>query len=445
MAQRNGYLTQEDSPIELGSSIRVLILEDSASDAALLARKLVAAGFSIDHRVVSNRTDFQECLAWEPDVILADYHVPGFGAPAAVDLVRHMGSPAPVIVVSGAVDEEVVARLIKAGASDYLMKDRLTRLGPAVSNAIREWKLERDKAAAEANRAKTAAKLQAIVEKLTDAVLSVTADLRVETANPAADRMFGRDGELRGESVRELLVGSSGGPAALEFPRLNGLPHWTEGRSVRQDGTTFFVEWCLSSIGQDSALVVVRDITRRKSVMAALRSKALTDPLTKLHNRAVFLDRLEHAVADQKRSGATRAVLMIDMNGFKAINYTHGHLVGDEVLREVARRLRHALRATDTVARLGGDEFGILLAGHTSTAHAIGVARKIETCLRSPVTVDRLSVHIGSSIGLALCPDDGCNIEDLLEHADEAMYFAKRNDTGVSRLETTRAPSLREA
>ena len=414
-------------------TLKVLFLEDSPADAHLAVRQLSIAGFKPDYRITSSRNEFERALEWGPDIILLDYNVPGFDGPAALELVQQLGLDAPVIVVSGSVDEEAIAATMKAGARDYLQKDRLTRLGTAISSAMREWRLQRELAVA-AERSENAARLHTIFESLTDAMLTLGPGLRIESANPAAMRIFAAAGELLHSGAERWVRSPSGAPAKLDLSKASTPAKWIEGRGVRSDGGTFAAEWCLTSLGEGSAILVVRDISRRKASMAALHEKAVTDPLTKLRNRSLFLDRAEQAVAESRRSGTMRALFMLDLNGFKEVNDSLGHAAGDAVLQEVARRLKHSVRASDTVARLGGDEFGVLLAGSTGEGQAMVVAQKLDATLRLPIDVEGQAATVSGSIGLALFPDDGQSIEELLAHADAGMFFAKRNGLGICRL-----------
>lgn len=277
-----------------------------------------------------------------------------------------------------------------------------------------------------------AGRLQAIVEKLTDAVLTLNSDLLVEMANPAAERMFGPDADLKGRPAGELLTTTGGRPIALDQVQLELLPRWIDGRGVRADRSTFSAEWCFSSLGPDAGVLVVRDVTRLKAELAALRSKALHDALTGLANRELFIDRLEQAVADSKRSRSVKAVMVVDLNDFKLINDTLGHAAGDQVLKAVAHRLKSSLRATDTVARLGGDEFGILLSGNTSREYAMSVAEKLATALGDPIQVNGREASTSGSIGVALYATGDGTVSSLLDRADGAMYHAKRNHSRIA-------------
>ncbi len=175
-----------------------------------------------------------------------------------------------------------------------------------------------------------------------------------------------------------------------------------------------------------------RDITQRVAAEEALRQSedrfrtlAHHDTLTGLPNRVLFQDRLAQALIDARGRGQPAALLFLDLDGFKAINDTHGHDAGDLLLRLVAQRLRGCVRDGDTVARLGGDEFTLLLPNIQSAQNAAIVARKILDDLTAPVTVAGHSVQVAASIGIGLYPSDGADASVLLRNADLAMYRAK--------------------
>ena len=157
-----------------------------------------------------------------------------------------------------------------------------------------------------------------------------------------------------------------------------------------------------------------------------LQHAATHDALTGLPNRVLLADRMSQAIARAARHEIRFAVLMVDLDRFKAINDSLGHIAGDELLLEVARRLSGLLRKDDTLARLGGDEF-VLLVHEISTAEdAEVVARKVLSQVSQPLQLAGLDVHVSPSVGIALCPDDGVDAESLLQHADAAMYHAKK-------------------
>jgi len=168
-----------------------------------------------------------------------------------------------------------------------------------------------------------------------------------------------------------------------------------------------------------------RDITERKRAEEALRRQALHDALTDLPNRTLLQDRLEQAVRVARRDEHSLAFLLLDLDRFKDVNDSFGHLHGDLLLRQVGPRLQGALRASDTVARLGGDEFAVLLPTGDE-ASATRAARKILAALDTPFPVEGEQFHVGASIGIALFPSHGDDAPTLLRRADVAMYLAKR-------------------
>jgi diguanylate cyclase (GGDEF)-like protein/PAS domain S-box-containing protein len=159
--------------------------------------------------------------------------------------------------------------------------------------------------------------------------------------------------------------------------------------------------------------------------MREIEHQALHDALTDLPNRTLFHDRVEQALRTARRTGGGVCVMLIDLDRFKEVNDTLGHASGDVLLQEVARRLRAPVRECDTVARLGGDEFGVLAAGIASPADALVLAEKLREALAESIAVAGLALEVESSIGIALAPDHGLDVETLIRHADVAMYVSK--------------------
>lgn len=177
--------------------------------------------------------------------------------------------------------------------------------------------------------------------------------------------------------------------------------------------------------GRMFAVSVWRDITDAKAAEAQISRLAHYDVLTGLPNRALFTDRVGHALVRSRRHGRPLAVMFLDLDHFKHINDTLGHGIGDRLLVQLARRLRDVLRAEDTVSRLGGDEFLFLLP-ECDAAGAAGVAAKIIEVTVRPYTIDQHELTVTASIGISRAPDDGDAFEELLRCADAAMYHAKR-------------------
>ena len=206
----------------------------------------------------------------------------------------------------------------------------------------------------------------------------------------------------------------------------------------RKNGEAF-LEWLsigavAGEDGQPARYVAVfNDITELRRKDEHIRYLAFHDPLTGLPNRALLLDRLAHGLAFAVREKERLGVMFIDLDGFKHINDTIGHNIGDGVLQEVARRLRECLRESDTVARMGGDEFVVLLE-HVAEAEACAtLARKLIASLAMPMTLSGHTVQVGASIGIARFPEDGADVVELMKHADVAMYAAKSAGRGIYR------------
>jgi diguanylate cyclase (GGDEF)-like protein/PAS domain S-box-containing protein len=174
-------------------------------------------------------------------------------------------------------------------------------------------------------------------------------------------------------------------------------------------------------------MAVAQDVTEQRQAEEKVRWQAYHDPLTRLPNRVLLLDRLERILAMSKRSGEIAALLFLDLDHFKQINDTLGHAAGDRLLQVVALRLTGCLRAEDTVARIGGDEFIVLLPGLHAAEDATLVLQKITALLAEPILIDGHEMSVSASVGISLFPDDGQDAGTLLKRADAAMYQAKRD------------------
>ena len=198
--------------------------------------------------------------------------------------------------------------------------------------------------------------------------------------------------------------------------------------AVRQDGRLIDVEVngeVVEYEGRPAIVGMALDITERNRAQRQLSYLAFYDPLTDLPNRALFFDRLGQALVQGKRDKAPFALLLLDLDGFKAVNDAHGHETGDALLQAVGRRLRNCVRESDTVARMGGDEFVILLPRLGGANDAVQVAEKVLEALAKPFPLTGRECRVSASIGLCVAPDDGGDMETLLGRADAAMYRSK--------------------
>ena len=199
---------------------------------------------------------------------------------------------------------------------------------------------------------------------------------------------------------------------------------------VRRDGKEVPIEDTMAPIRDKEgnftgAVNVFRDVSEAREAARRLRHDAHHDPLTGLPNRVLLDDRISRAIALAERHANKVAVLYLDLDGFKLINDTQGHAVGDKLLQSVTARLLACVRDCDTVSRLGGDEFVVLLPRGRQPEDAATTARRILQSLGAPHAVDRLEVMVTASIGISLYPDDAGSAGDLLANADAAMYEAK--------------------
>ena len=175
------------------------------------------------------------------------------------------------------------------------------------------------------------------------------------------------------------------------------------------------------------------DITDHKRVEARMLHLAQHDPLTDLPNRLLFQDRLQQAMARSTRSGSPVGVIFMDLDGFKQINDAEGHRMGDEALKALARRLRSSLRESDTIARIGGDEFAMVLPDLTTATAALRIGEKMLANIETPLKVEDSYIDLSVSLGIAMFPTDADNAQALMQHADLAMYRAKRSGgSGIS-------------
>ncbi len=176
---------------------------------------------------------------------------------------------------------------------------------------------------------------------------------------------------------------------------------------------------------QIGVLALYNDITEQKSVEETLKYLATHDTLTKLPNRSLFYDRLNHALLTAQRQDHQVAVFFLDLDGFKFVNDHYGHEVGDLLLQAVGKRMQQQVRQSDTVTRLGGDEFAFVFENINSTADAALIAEKLRLVLNKPFSVNSYTLHISPSIGISIAPQDGQDPETLLKNADAAMYRVK--------------------
>jgi diguanylate cyclase (GGDEF)-like protein/PAS domain S-box-containing protein len=419
------------------SKLNILIVEDNATDADLAIRELRRAGIDCDTILVDNEFGLRQALDRSaPDIVLSDFTLPGFSGPAALNIVREKCPETPFVFLSGTIGEERAIEAIKQGATDYVLKDSPARLGTAVERALQEADSRRRRRSAEHALHETKERLDSILGLLTDVVWSASPDrASLLYVNQCAESVYGyklaqlyADPSLLFRCIhsedRERV--DAHWAAAVDNKRFD-----LEYRIIRPDGVLRCVHHRGWSVRGDDGRVwridgIIRDVTERRRYEAQIEYLATHDGLTDLPNRNLLNDRLGQMIARAARTEARFAVLFLDVDRFKFVNDSFGHLVGDKVLKAVAARLRGVVRTGDTVARLGGDEFVVVVSDLAAAADAEAFTNKLLTeVFAVPFLVDGRKHSIEASVGVALYPGDGTTPDILLRNADAAMYRAK--------------------
>jgi diguanylate cyclase (GGDEF)-like protein len=271
-----------------------------------------------------------------------------------------------------------------------------------------------------------------------EAVLCLNRDGIILRINRIAEDWLRTSAAVAAGNLAHLLIQGDTSPApAWINPESLDTEHclvWTGGLPTREGMYVFVVSPIKDGETNSGILMVVRDVTEQTRMEGVIRQMAFNDALTGLPNRVLLMDRLEQAIHACSRTKSVCGVLFLDLDRFKAVNDTFGHDTGDELLCQVARRLEGSLRGNDTVARLGGDEFVIVLQELKNKEDISTVARKIIKILGEPFEILGHFAQTGTSVGIALFPEDGTVAQKLIAHADAAMYDVKREGRGSFRM-----------
>lgn len=441
--------------------MKVLLAEDLGAPRELFQRLLERRGHAV-HAVTEGETAWRVCQNETFPLVLIGRQVSGTDGLELCRRIRALpwGEHCVLLVLTETNDHQDLIAAIDSGADDCLPvpmaeDEAQARMIVAERRAI---KLLRDQFGAAPARARAALRALRESEELfraafRNAAVGMTllaADGQVVRVNSRLCDMLGYpETELLRRSFPQLLHPDDRPRLLRYLHRAGGAPdhHGVECRYLRAGGAAIWCQIASSAIADESGQVAhhvlqLIDITARKQAEDYLTQLAHYDLLTGIPNRALFHQRLGQAISQARRHQSQLALLFVDLDGFKAVNDTMGHAAGDLLLQVVAERITQCVRADDTVARLAGDEFTILLPRVRGTEAAERVARTIVRELARPVVAQERILHVTSSIGVALFPDAGHDVETLLAAADAAMYAAKsrgKNGFAFCQVETRAA------
>ena len=383
------------------------------------------------------------------DLVLLDLRLPDIGGHEIMDFINEKGIDADVIVMSGEVGIDAAIGALKRNAYDYLRKPySREELLKTVANALKQRRLQEANARIASQLENSEKMYRYLVDSSPDIIYTLNHEGRFTFINDRAYQLLGyKREELIGQHYSILVHDEDLERARYVFNERRVDERASRNVELRlkchagaNQERTFnntLMTISLNAIGMHvpdqevkrlefyGTYGVARDITDRKRAEEVISYQAYHDILTDLPNRILFKDRLGLAVIQAKRKQTELAVMFIDLDRFKLVNDTLGHVKGDELLQQAAGRLKECLRKGDTLARQGGDEFTIVLPELRDRDDARMVADKFLEVLQEPFDLDGHAVHISASIGIAVYPAHGESIDELLRHADIAMYQIK--------------------
>jgi len=413
------------------SDVEVLFIEDSPDDVELAVRSLKRDGIEAHWRRVDSEGDMRRELgSLKPDAILSDFSMPGFDGLQALRIARELTPEVPFIFVSGTIGEERAIEAIRAGATDYVLKNNMRRLGTAVKRALAEaaerertYKIEEERA-----------RLVEVLEATSDYVAMASPQGDVLYLNAAWRRLRGHGQPAAPQQPTAALYP----PATYERIVAEALPAserdglWQgESAVLAADGSAIPVsQVVIAHRGADGAIrfrsTIARDIRERKAYEARLQYLANYDSLTALPNKSLLADRTLQTVAHAKRTGSACALVMANVDRFKLLNDSYGHAAGDALLKLIGERLGQALRVGDTAARVGADVFALLVGDVQRPDDVLRLARAVRKAMAAPFALDGREVHVTLSLGASMFPRDGDDFDLLLRNADAAASRVKQ-------------------
>jgi diguanylate cyclase (GGDEF)-like protein/PAS domain S-box-containing protein len=415
----------------------VLLIENQLEEARRIRDMLNDPGssiFELSH--VKSMKDAEKHLATRTvDIVLLDMGLADPQGLEAVRLVRTAAPHAAIVLLSSADAEAIAVEAIHEGAQDYLIKGQIEprELMRALLNAA-EHKVIEETQLVEKERA------QNTLDSIGDAVICTNESGKITFLNRVAELMTGwalKDvaGRPMTECVR-IVDGITGKTIldpmakATSQDRKGTLP--LNSVLIRRDGDEVLIEDSVAPIHDreglvTGAVIVFRDVSATRALEKELTHSAQHDFLTGLPNRMLLKDRVGQAISLARRQRCHAAVLFLDLDGFKHVNDSLGHLIGDKVLQSVAKRLLECVRSPDSVSRHGGDEFVVVLQELKCPEDAEAAVGRLLKAVEEVHSIDGHEIYLTTSIGVSVYPGDGLDAETLIKNADTAMYHAKKN------------------
>ena len=427
---------------------RILVVDDEPRLASALAALLRSCGHDVTEAHGGKRAC--ELIDTQPfDLALLDLRMPEIDG---FSVMAHLGNQQPdcgTVVISGESSFTAVSRALRRGALDYIRKPfDPEELVATIKGVVDKQLLLKAHENVQGRLEKSEALHRYIVNSSPDIVFMLDANGRFCFVNSKIESLLGyKPTELCDQHFRHILddrdvargIYALNAPdISADNPRTLEIRLKTRGsrRATRHFEITAFPidpqTWTHNSnthgggSGQNACYYgTARDVTERKEAEAFINFQAYHDLLTRLPNRALFKDRLELAITHASRANQQLAVMFLDLDRFKIINDTLGHAMGDRLLQAVTQRLESCLRKGDTLSRFGGDEFTLLLPSIHSHEDASQIARKLIKTLKAPFLLGEHEVFVGVSIGIAIFPEAGNSMDQLIQNADIAMYNVK--------------------
>jgi diguanylate cyclase (GGDEF)-like protein/PAS domain S-box-containing protein len=367
--------------------------------------------------------------------VLLDLFLPDSSGIETFDRLFQAAPQIPILILTAVSDEGTAQLAVQRGAQEYLLSDRLDAyLLPKAVRSMIERAVNMEALFEEKERA------QVTLDSIGDAVVSTDVAGNVTYLNVVAESLTGWSrqdaaGRPFGDVFRiidSVTRGPARNPMAFAIQSNKTVSLTPNCVLIRRDGVESPIEDSAAPIHDrygrvTGAVMVFHDVSAARATTLSMSYLAQHDSLTDLPNRVLLNDRLTEALSLAHRYQRQLAVLFLDVDRFKHINDSLGHMIGDRLLQSIAQRLLGCVRESDTVSRQGGDEFVILLSEVAHACDATVCADKILAALRVPHTIDQHEVHITASIGIVTYPDDGSDADALMKHADFAMYHAKEN------------------